>query len=326
LRHPTPSETLKYEYLLRVNRAIDYVHNNYAEDLNLTKLAKIACFSPFHFHRLFRLMTGETVNEFVRRIRMEKSAYKISANQNYSITEIALECGFSSSQNFARAFKTYYGYKPSFSRKKYTWESWKNLMTNRESMDPTQISERGAAVYDFYCSKLQQPIKDILNTKKPMAITVTQMPSYRVAYVRCQGPYTAETATPAWKRLLQWANPKGLVNENNLPMGIHWSKPEVTPENKFIYDACIALPEGMKTGNEINIQYLHGGLCAIYHCEIASNEFYDAWMALLLNWLTASDYQPDDRPTREIFYNDPETHPLKHCIVDLCLPVKPLHE
>jgi len=323
---PLIDETVKYEYLLRVNRAIDYVHAHYAEDLNLTMLAKIACFSPFHFHRLFRLVTGETVNDFVRRTRLEKAVTKLSINQNQSITEIALECGFSSSQNFARSFKAYHGVNPSFSREQYNWETFKTLIRNLDSVERHHLSKRGALIYDQFSRNLQQPVQNILNMKTPMAVTVTQVPSYRVAYVRCQGPYNAETSAPAWNRLLQWANPKGLVNENNLPIGIHWSKQGTVPEDKLIFDACIPLSEELKVGNEINTQYLPGGLCAIYHCEIAINEFYDAWMGLLLNWLPSCDYQPDERPAFEIFYNDPETHPLKHCIVDLCLPVKPLYE
>ncbi|MGA9109354.1 MAG: hypothetical protein ACLPSL_07355 [Smithella sp.] len=52
---------LKNEYRSRLNRTIDYIQNHYDEDLNLTKLAEVACFSKFHFHGIFRAMVGETL-------------------------------------------------------------------------------------------------------------------------------------------------------------------------------------------------------------------------------------------------------------------------
>jgi AraC family transcriptional regulator len=108
---------LKNEYRSRLNRTIDYIHNHYDEDLNLTKLAEVACFSKFHFHRIFRAMVGETLNDFVQRIRLEKSVQKLTTDFNKSITEIALDGGFSSSQ-------------PSIMRKEFNWDEWIIKMRN----------------------------------------------------------------------------------------------------------------------------------------------------------------------------------------------------
>ena len=115
---------LKNEYRSRLNRTIDYIHNHYDEDLNLTKLAEVACFSKFHFHRIFRAMVGETLNDFVQRIRLEKSVQKLTTDFNKSITEIALDGGFSSLQNFAKIFKSHYGMTPSIMRKEFNWDEW----------------------------------------------------------------------------------------------------------------------------------------------------------------------------------------------------------
>lgn len=64
----------RLEYEKRVNRVIDHVRDHLAEDLPLERLARIALFSPFHFHRVFRTITGETVAAFVQRLRLERAA------------------------------------------------------------------------------------------------------------------------------------------------------------------------------------------------------------------------------------------------------------
>ena len=100
---------LREEYTARVNRVIDYIEANISKDLSLIELAEVAHFSPFHFHRIFRAIVGETLNDFIQRIRVEKAATKLVLNPKKSVTEIAFECGFSGSSAFARSFHETYG-------------------------------------------------------------------------------------------------------------------------------------------------------------------------------------------------------------------------
>ena len=97
------------EYVARINRVVDYIESHLTEELSLEVLAKVACFSSFHFHRIFAAVTGETLNNFVRRLRVEKAAGQLLANPGKSVTEVALDCGFSGSSAFARVFKESFG-------------------------------------------------------------------------------------------------------------------------------------------------------------------------------------------------------------------------
>ena len=92
-----------------MNRVVDHIQRHLADPLDLGQLAAVACFSPFHFHRLFRAWTGETLQAFVHRLRLERAAQLLVFDQFQSISNIALECGFSSSNAFARAFKMAFG-------------------------------------------------------------------------------------------------------------------------------------------------------------------------------------------------------------------------
>jgi len=99
---------LMEEYKGRINKVMDYISSHLDGDLSLRKLARVANFSVSHFHRVFQKVTGETVNHFIRRIRLEFSANKLMNNPKLNITEIAYSLGFFSSVCFAREFRRYF--------------------------------------------------------------------------------------------------------------------------------------------------------------------------------------------------------------------------
>ncbi|MBN1572676.1 MAG: helix-turn-helix domain-containing protein [Deltaproteobacteria bacterium] len=102
------SKFLRDEYISRINRVVDYIELNIDKDLSLEKLASVANFSRFHFHRIFKAIMGETLNRHIQRIRVEKAAVQLINNPKKTITEIAFDCGFSGSAPFARAFKDFF--------------------------------------------------------------------------------------------------------------------------------------------------------------------------------------------------------------------------
>jgi AraC-like DNA-binding protein len=93
------------EYRNCLHRVLDYINDNLAEELHLESLADVAGFSPFHFHRIFSSMIGESPREYIERLRLERSANFLFMHPEKTITNIALECGFSSHAAFARSFK-----------------------------------------------------------------------------------------------------------------------------------------------------------------------------------------------------------------------------
>ena len=96
-------------YLQRLNIVINHIRENSTEDLSLSELAQVAGFSPFHFHRLFKSLTDETVSDMASRFRLERAASLLRASPGLSITDAAFECGFRSVSVFSRTFKKHYG-------------------------------------------------------------------------------------------------------------------------------------------------------------------------------------------------------------------------
>ena len=93
------------QHQTRLERIRAYIRDHYAEEMNMAELAKRAGFSKFHFQRVFRETFGETLRDYIKRIRLEKSAYRLMASENCTMTDVAYACGFSSSQHFTKAFK-----------------------------------------------------------------------------------------------------------------------------------------------------------------------------------------------------------------------------
>src|SRR5512136_1569096 len=89
-------------YVSRLNKVIDYIHANLEQPLSLNVLASVAGFSPFHFHRIFKSLVGETLGDYIQRARLEKSANMLLNGPRDNILEIALSCGFSSAAIFSR--------------------------------------------------------------------------------------------------------------------------------------------------------------------------------------------------------------------------------
>lgn len=99
----------RQEYERRVERVLAYIREHLDGDLSLHTLPRVANFSPYHFHRVFRAMVGEPVGTFVRRLRVLTAAQRLAEDRGRPITTIARECGFSSSSAFAREFRNHFG-------------------------------------------------------------------------------------------------------------------------------------------------------------------------------------------------------------------------
>jgi AraC family transcriptional regulator len=283
------------EISAHLKRVVDYIQDHCREDLSLNRLAEVAHFSKFHFHRLFRERFGETIHCYLKRSRLEQAAHRLATDANASIAEVADVCGFSSSQNFARAFKTHFGFPPSSVRK----HSGQHEITKTVP--------------------LSEPPK-----KKPsLTVEITEEPSHCVAYVRDIGPYRSKSNDRAIERLFQWAVTAGHADTCARLAGVYWSDIETTPPYECMFDACLTVPENVKGDGEVRIQTLPGGKQAVLHCEDKWDQIPAQRKWLLSEWLPTSGYIRDERPLYFIYYNNPYMNRLKLTIVDICLPIKP---
>ena len=301
-----PAELKREEYVGRVNRVIDYVRENLTGDLSLEKLAQVASFSPYHFHRVFKSVARETLNDFIRRMRAQSAASQLIHNPTETITGIAVNCGYSSPSAFAREFRQRFG----MSATQFRAGGHDSLVRFR-----AKLEEGGA--------EFTNPA-DLSSTRTDMVFRVEarDLPGLHVAYARRIGRY--DEIGDAFQRLIRWAGPRRLLKEETKALAIYYDNPDITPVDRLRADACITVPEGTKVKRDIGTMAVPGGLFAVAHVEIDPTQYGEAWDRLMTEWLPSSGYQPDARLCYELYLNDPGKDPEGKHLVEICEPIRPL--
>ncbi len=100
----------------QIARAVDLIHNDFQTDLSLDDLAKAAAMSRYHFLRCFKTHVGATPYAYLQQVRLQNAAARLR-DASQSITEIALDCGFTSLSRFSSIFRQHYGCTPSVYRR-----------------------------------------------------------------------------------------------------------------------------------------------------------------------------------------------------------------
>jgi AraC family transcriptional regulator len=294
------------EYRRRVCLAMNYISQNLDKDLPLEEIARAASFSAFHFHRIFKAVVGETVAEFARRLRLETAANRLICTHPDDITRIAMDCGFSSSQNFAKAFRQHFGMTPSAYRK---------------SKPGNNVGNQGDAL-SLQAWHSETAFKNLPGQERrsEMNAAVREMPDYHVAYVRKMGPYGKETCLRAFDELMRWATPRGCGNWGSM-LALYWDNPEITPPQKCRVDACVVVPPGTAVEGQIGAQVIPGGPHAVCCFELKGDSFQECWEDAVA-WLVNGGYECDDRPCYELYHSSPDENPEGKWVFDICIPLK----
>jgi AraC family transcriptional regulator len=316
----------KVEYARRQNRVLDYVDQHLDTSLELEKLADVAHFSRFHFHRIFAAWMGETLGDYARRRRLETAAWRLSCDRQASVLDIALACGFASGEAFARAFKLRFDCTPSqgragsderrlaqvragYENRARHDSNLSQVLSNSDQVNVNGICEDGGSY---------QPRRKYL-----MEVNIVQLPAVRVAYQRYIGPY-GPGVTEFWRsKVTPWMQVHGLQDQVCYEIG--YDDPSVTAADKCRYDACVTITEGFAPDAHANVKTLQGGAYAVAQFNGPATAVNDAWMELMREYLPGSGMQCDDRPCFEQFSAnsalDLQTG-IFSCL--LCIPVKAL--
>jgi len=297
----------RLEYEQRVNRVIDHVRAHLGEELSLDGLARIAAFSPFHFHRIFRALVGEPLHAFVRRLRLEKAVFRMRHGPKATLTEIALGCGFASSSDFSRAFKQVYGFSPRQESRERFLEGSKI----RQDLLPN-------AGYDF------TKLPDAGNPDR-FRVRLEDRPVQRIAYVRVVGGYKPDKILGGFDRLMTWGRRHGLVPDATL-IGMSRDDPEITPMAKYRYDWCLVLPPEVTPGRDISVGEIPANRFGMLRCRGDIHKVSRAWQYLFQSWLPGSGCQPTHDPAMEVFHGHPLEVGWSEIDIDCCVPVKPLRK
>ena len=284
-------------YRQRILKVLLHIQERLDEPLTLEELAGVACFSPFHFHRVFRGLVGESVMEHIRRLRLERAASRLAAGGK-NILGIALDAGYETHESFTRAFQAMFGEPPS---------AYRRRRAARFASAPSGVH--------FEPTRGLRTFQPRTRGGKAMKVRIEKVKPRRVAFVRHIGPY--EKCGPAWSKLCSWAGPKGLLGPASLCIGVSYDDPEVTPPEKIRYDACVTVGEGVKAEGEIGVQTIPGGEYAIFTHQGPFEGLLKTYQAIFGEWAPKSGRVIRAGPGYEVYLNAPHPPPPEKLLGDL---------
>lgn len=279
----------------RIERAVAFLGDHIADGPSLEQLAGIAGVSPFHFHRLYRAVTGETPAATVRRLRLAR-ACRLLADTSKSVTDIAFDAGYESSQAFAKAFRELAGTTATAARREPG-----RLQAVFEQLTATPGDER-------------QP-------GQLFDVRLVSVEPFKVIAFRHTGPQ--EGLFGAYGQLWSWAERTGRVEGFRGIYGVPVDDPVTIDPRDCRFDCCFDFGPEATAEKEYSAQQLGGGLYAVVRHTGPYEGLDEKYDYLYGPWLAQSGRALDSRPAFNHYLSDPDALPPEQWETDIHLPLKP---
>ena len=299
-------------YADRMHRVTAHIDQHLDQYLDLETLAGVAHFSPYHFHRLFSALMGETLGAYLRRRRCEVAATRLLAQPRVPVLQIALGVGFGSAEAFTHAFGARFGCSPT---------TWRLRQSHERATvgNPDQMNSKPDQTLGFKAIKNGLPTK----TETPVKVQVIERKPTPIAYLRHVGAYGQPIGAFWQTRVYPWMVANGLMGQPRY--GISHDDPRVTAAEQCRYDAGCEIPAGVLARGDAHRTTIPGGQYAALSFTGTVAEFEPAWNSLLRDWLPSSGLQLDARPMFEYYPSDSGYDPSTGVLeCQLCVPVMPL--
>lgn len=274
-----------------INRAISYIFNNLDEDITVEDVARHCAYSKYHLTRMFKEDMDEALYQFIKRIRLERSAWRLKVEKEKSITEIGGEYGYSSS-NFATAFKKHLKLSPADFRKASEQMVEESSFSHGITMDQLTDAEK--------------------------KITIEYLDSFTAIYERKRGNY--HRLPEEWCKFID--KYRELASEDTLYIECTIDDPSITDENNCMYELCqTILPSHpvLQENPDILTRDFTGGKYAVYHFEGFPQFLFMVYQEIFCRWLSRTGNCLDERPILDIYREVRENGFMK---IDICFPLK----
>jgi AraC family transcriptional regulator len=281
-RHATRSA-----YANRIDRVLRHIGADLDHRHSLEDLARIACLSQFHFHRVFRVLTGETPDEAVRRMRLHRAAIEL-INSSVTVERIARRAGYGSVVAFTRAFSASYGLAPVAYRLSRGKHPIGHATHHKEN-----------AMYD---------------------IKIGHSPGYRLLGLSHAGDY--HQIARAFERVGAYAGAHGLVGPVTDFIGIYFDDPQTVPTAQLRSFAGISVDETVDGEGEFQIMQIPSGPVATLLFKGPYPELEQVYQHLYREWLPASGREPADHPCFERYLNSPQEVLPTELLTEILMPLK----
>jgi len=270
----------------RLSRVAAYIYAHLDDELDLNSLAEVAYLSPYHFHRIYRAVRGETIATTVRRLRLHRAASQL-AQSSASVEDISRQAGYKNVQSFTRIFNASYGMPPARYRSH-----------GNHTHYPPQPSDRSLAMYNV-------PLKTI--------------PDLEVVSIKHQGAYNK--IGQAYDQLFGWLSKRGLVDEKTRVLSIGYDDPATVPEDELRSRACVTVSKPCTLEAPLERITIEGGRYAVLRYKGSYEALPAIYQWLFGTWLLQSGYELRDAPPFEEYLNTPLDTAPTELLTDIYLPL-----
>jgi len=274
-------------YRERVARVVAAIVADPLAEHGLEQLAGIAHFSPFHFHRIYRGITGETVMTTIRRARLAKAAQLLGSGKD-SVTQIGMEVGYDSPQAFSRAFQQFTGLAPRDFQKKI------GIVTMQDKTDQ-ELS---------------------------LNVQIVERPAYQVQALRHRGP--PSTIPHTFLRMAAHIGERTTDTWFGVMIGDH--EDDEDNIEGCLYHAAVSGLGDTQVHPDMQLMTIPGGRYALHTLVGPYTQINAVLTALYSTWLPQSGYVPDDRPTLERYLNSPHDTAPENLLTELLIPIRKFTE
>ncbi|WP_244614906.1 AraC family transcriptional regulator [Pukyongiella litopenaei] len=274
------------DYETRVRRVIQYIYDHPDGDLSLDQLADVAAMSRFHWHRVFRAMTGETCARAVRRIRAHRAACWL-VQTDWPVEIVAARAGYDNPQSFARLFRRFYGQGPGEFRAAGVAHALPTELTRGDLvMHPTEIRD--------------------LPARRLAALTHTgPFPEIGRAFQEVSAVFTARNL---------WPHARGMA-------AVYYSDPGETPESELHSEAGVIVAETLDMPADLHAVDLPAGPHAVMTVKGDYSGLAAAWEAMYSGFLPDCGRDPANRAPFEVYLNDPSQTAPEDLLTEICVPL-----
>ena len=275
------------QYEDRVGRVVDHVFDHLDEELDLNRLAEVACLSPYHWHRVYQAMRGETIAATVKRLRLDRAA-TLLVQTSLPVEEVARRSGYGNLQSFTRIFADAYGMPPA---------------TYRREGSHTRFSTAGAA-----------------RSAHAYDVRIETLPPLSAVTALHVGPYME--INRAFDRLFGWLAARDLARPGTRMFAIFYGDVDLVPETALRSRACAVIDAPIAIEPPFEMATIAGGDYAALHHKGPYADMKAAYQWFYGTWLPASGREPADAPGLEEYLNHPRDTAPTELLADMLLPLK----
>lgn len=279
----------RQDYLRGINRVVEYINNHLDAPLSLEILASESCFSPFHFHRIFKAFIGETVGSYIQRVRLETAVHLLRYSE-LPIESIATRVGYEMPSSLSKAFKNAYGISPSEYRKQDNLQL-RPLTANNE----------------------------IINLQPPK---IVPLPTQQVLYVHATGAYAEVDYAAQFAILWEQVRVQRLYTAGIEHIGLYYDCPTVTEADYLRTDLCLTIHKPAIPRGEVGVKEIEGGQYAVFLYRGSYDKLQCAYNFIFKTWLPDSRCTLRRLPVFEKFLSDARYTPPEKTKTEIYVPIE----